>query len=110
MIEYGSIESSFLIGAVCLVLLAVQIHRIWISTPGYPLDLPWVGLPSGFFAQSRAHLSSIIHVQKWLHEGYIKVGVANHFYHRSKALPALLIGSFHGIFLWYDPSLALRCF
>lgn len=40
-----------------------------------PKNLPWIGKPAGFFAETRAHLASFNNVRQWLGEGYKKVGV-----------------------------------
>jgi hypothetical protein len=40
-----------------------------------PKDVPWIGKPTGLFAETRAHLSSFNNVRQWLGEGYKKVGV-----------------------------------
>jgi hypothetical protein len=58
-----------------VVSILVAVLAVATSTQEYPSELPWVGKDdSKSFAATRATYSSIKNVNKWLAEGYQRVG------------------------------------
>lgn len=62
------------LGVVVSILVAVL--AVTASAQKYPKDMPWIGRDdSKSFTITRATFSSINNVNKWLAEGYQKVGL-----------------------------------